>query len=48
MRKEYELIAPYGFVLQLDSSDLGVERSRLFKDKSISEFIEAMKSTSMR
>lgn len=42
MRKEYELIASYGFVLQLDAPDLGVERSRLFKDKSSSEFLEAM------
>jgi 5-methyltetrahydropteroyltriglutamate--homocysteine methyltransferase len=44
MRKEYELIVSHGFVLQLDSPDLGVERSRLFKDKSSSEFLKAMET----
>jgi 5-methyltetrahydropteroyltriglutamate--homocysteine methyltransferase len=42
MRKEYELIASYGFVLQMDSPDLGVERARLFKENTTSEFLEAM------
>jgi 5-methyltetrahydropteroyltriglutamate--homocysteine methyltransferase len=42
LRKEYELIASYGFVLQLDSPDFGLERARMFKDKSNKEFLRAM------
>ena len=38
MRKEYELIARE-FVLQIDSPDLALERTVLFQDKTIPEFI---------
>jgi 5-methyltetrahydropteroyltriglutamate--homocysteine methyltransferase len=40
MRKEYELIISEGFVLQLDAPDLAMERSMLFQDKSVSEFLD--------
>lgn len=39
MRKEYELIAR-DFVLQIDAPDLAMERTVLFADKSVAEFIE--------
>jgi 5-methyltetrahydropteroyltriglutamate--homocysteine methyltransferase len=42
LRKEYELIASYGFLLQLDAPDFGLERARMFKDKSDAEFLNAM------
>jgi 5-methyltetrahydropteroyltriglutamate--homocysteine methyltransferase len=42
LRKEYELIASYGFLLQLDAPDFGLERARMFKDKSDMQFLEAM------
>ncbi len=42
LRKEYELIASYGFSLQLDAPDFGLERARMFKDKSDAEFLQAM------
>jgi 5-methyltetrahydropteroyltriglutamate--homocysteine methyltransferase len=42
LRKEYELIVSYGFLLQLDSPDFGLERARMFKDKSDREFLQAM------
>jgi 5-methyltetrahydropteroyltriglutamate--homocysteine methyltransferase len=42
LRKEYELIASYGFLLQLDAPDFGLERARMFKDKSDAEFLHAM------
>ena len=42
LRKEYELIASYGFLLQLDAPDFGLERARMFKDKSDAEFLRAM------
>ncbi len=46
MRKEYELIASHGFVLQMDSPDLGVERARLFKDNTTSSSSPRWKFTS--
>ena len=42
LRKEYELIASYGFLLQLDAPDFGLERSRMFKDRSDAEFLRCM------
>jgi 5-methyltetrahydropteroyltriglutamate--homocysteine methyltransferase len=42
LQKEYELIAGHGFVLQLDAPDFGLERARLFKDKSDADFLDAM------
>ena len=39
MRKEYELIAR-DFVLQIDAPDLAMERTVLFRDKTVSEFLE--------
>ena len=34
LRKEYELIAVLGFLLQLDAPDFGLERARMFKDRA--------------
>jgi 5-methyltetrahydropteroyltriglutamate--homocysteine methyltransferase len=42
MKKEYELIASYGFLVQIDAPDLGIERSKFYKEKSDREFIAAM------
>ena len=42
LRKEYELIVSYGFLLQLDAPDFGLERARMFKDRSDAEFLRAM------
>ena len=42
LRTEYEIIVSAGFVLQLDAPDLGLERTRLFKDRSEAEFLRAM------
>ena len=39
MAKEYELIAR-DFVLQIDAPDLAMERTVLFQDKSVSEFLK--------
>ncbi len=38
MRTEYEAIVAAGFVLQLDSPDLGLGRHMMFKDKSDAEY----------
>jgi 5-methyltetrahydropteroyltriglutamate--homocysteine methyltransferase len=40
MAKEYELIAGSGLVLQIDAPDLAMERSVLFQDKSLTEFLD--------
>ncbi len=40
MRPEYEAIVDAGFVLQLDSPDLGVGRHMMFKDRSDAEYEE--------
>lgn len=40
MRKEYELIFRQGFLLQLDAPDLAMERTMLFQDKTIAEFLD--------
>jgi 5-methyltetrahydropteroyltriglutamate--homocysteine methyltransferase len=42
LRKEYQLIVSYGFVLQLDAPDYGLERTRMFKDQSDADFLRAM------
>jgi 5-methyltetrahydropteroyltriglutamate--homocysteine methyltransferase len=42
MRKEYELIAARGFVLQLDCPDLAMERARFFQDDPLERFLEAV------
>ena len=39
MRAEYEAIVNAGFILQLDSPDLGLGRHMLFKDKPEAEYI---------
>lgn len=39
---EYRHIVENGFILQIDSPDMGIERSGLFQDRSLPEFIEAM------
>src|SRR5215470_3644497 len=39
MRKEYELIAR-DFVLQIDAPDLALERTTLFQDKTVVEFVK--------
>ena len=38
MQKEYELIHAQGLLLQIDCPDLAMERTRLFKHHSLSEF----------
>lgn len=40
MQAEYEAIVEAGYILQLDSPDLGLGRHMLFKDKSEAEYIE--------
>ncbi|HEX4411122.1 MAG TPA: cobalamin-independent methionine synthase II family protein [Xanthobacteraceae bacterium] len=42
LRKEYQLIASYGFQLQLDAPDFGLERARKYKDQTDKEFLDAM------
>lgn len=41
MRPEYEAIVAAGFILQLDSPDLGLGRQMMFKDKPEEEHIRA-------
>ena len=40
MRVEYEAIVEAGFILQLDSPDIGLGRHMIFKDKSEAEYIK--------
>jgi len=42
LKAEYELIAAEGFILQIDSPDLGMERCGYYQDRSTSEFLSAM------
>ena len=42
LKKEYEYIASRGFVLQLDSPDIGMERSGYFQDRTLPEFLSIM------
>jgi 5-methyltetrahydropteroyltriglutamate--homocysteine methyltransferase len=44
LAKEYRCIVQNGYVLQIDCPDLGMERARLYKDKSDAEFIRAMET----
>ena len=38
MRREYEAIVEAGFILQLDSPDLGLGRHMMFKDRPVEEY----------
>ena len=40
MRVEYEAIAAAGFILQLDSPDIGLGRHMIFKDKSEADYVK--------
>jgi len=40
IRKEYEYIVSRGYILQLDAPDLAMERTFLFQDKSVDEFVK--------
>ena len=42
LRKEYEVIASYGYTLQLDAPDFGLERARMFKNRTDAEFMQTM------
>jgi 5-methyltetrahydropteroyltriglutamate--homocysteine methyltransferase len=42
LKREYDHIASHGFILQIDSPDMGIERAGYFQDKSLPEFIAAM------
>ena len=42
LRKEYELIHSYGFMLQLDAPDFGLERARKFKHDTDTVFLNTM------
>jgi 5-methyltetrahydropteroyltriglutamate--homocysteine methyltransferase len=42
LKREYDHIVAQGFVLQLDSPDLGMERQGYFQDKSLAEFQAAI------
>jgi len=39
LRIEYSKIAEAGFMLQIDSPDLGMERSRTYRDRPLSDFL---------
>lgn len=39
LRHEYELIVSRGLILQIDAPDLAMERTMLFQDKPLSEFL---------
>jgi len=40
LRVEYSKIAEAGFVLQIDAPDLGMERSRTYRDRPLSDFLD--------
>lgn len=40
MRTEYEAIVARGFVLQIDAPDLAMERTVLFQDRSLADFLQ--------
>lgn len=42
MAKEYRLIVDAGFILQIDAPDLAMERTVMFKDKPLREFLDAV------
>lgn len=42
MHKEYRLIVDQGFILQIDAPDLAMERTVMFKDKPLRDFLDAV------
>ncbi|MBM85326.1 MAG: methionine synthase [Rhodospirillaceae bacterium] len=42
LKIEYEFIVKRGYLLQIDSPDMGIERSGLFQANTLSEFVAAM------
>ena len=42
LKNEYERIVEHGFILQIDSPDLGMERAGFYQERSLSEFVEAI------
>lgn len=44
MQQEYELVASYGYTLQIDSPDLALERARQFKSSTTAEFLKIAES----
>ena len=42
LSQEYRRIVEHGFILQIDSPDLGMERAGFYQDESLSGFIAAM------
>jgi 5-methyltetrahydropteroyltriglutamate--homocysteine methyltransferase len=42
MQKEYRLIVERGFILQIDAPDLAMERTVMFKDKPLADFLGAV------
>ena len=42
MQKEYELIHAQGFLLQIDAPDLAMERTMMFRDRPLSEFLDTV------
>ena len=42
LAKEYRLIVDRGYVLQIDAPDLAMERTMMFQDKPLSEFLAAI------
>ena len=42
LKHEYERIVEHGFILQIDSPDLGMERAGFYQESSLSEFIAAI------
>lgn len=42
LAKEHELIHAYGFMLQLDAPDFGLERARKYKNDADTAFLNAM------
>lgn len=44
MRKEYEYINSRGLLLQLDAPDLAMERTFLFQDKPLAEFVKIVET----
>ena len=42
IRREYQFIVERGFILQVDAPDLAMERTVMFKNKPLREFLEAV------
>ena len=42
LKHEYRRIVEHGFLLQIDSPDLGMERAGFYQESSLAEFIAAM------